>query len=453
MTSQLALMNKMAVALASDSAVTIGERTYNSVQKMFSLDGKQPIGFMIAGSATYIPCDVHWERIIKMFSDEIGDYQFATLSECIEKFKNFVSNAPNLTPNGANGLMIQHDLIRYIEFLMKTKHKEEMDEVVKNVDGDLYGEYEGLEESLSKTINDRIDYYHNLLKGRNEELDEERKHRHFRVSKNNKDTIRKASAWFCKTHSISEKNSKKIKFIMSFHLAEYSELPITHSGWREYTNLVIAGFGTEQLTPELYELRVGAIVDDEEGAFYDGDIHTIRTRENLDDLGTLTLEGQEGEKPRNFSAPAFIIPYAQNKEIQNILNGMHDDFRIDYLEKQHPNYVAGAILLLLANAIKNIDGIGPSTYSKIEDCFKESIEAVRESVKSENKQAADHYRISRRDSFRGSTRLMSALQLAEFAKKLVAMEAEITYYSKPKRTVGGEIISATITKEHGFVFQ
>jgi len=43
--------------------------------------------------------------------------------------------------------------------------------------------------------------------------------------------------------------------------------------------------------------------------------------------------------------------------------------------------------------------------------------------------------------------------LSEFAKKLVAMEAEITYYSKAKKSVGGKIISATITKENGVIIQ
>ena len=63
----------------------------------------------------------------------------------------------------------------------------------------------------------------------------------------------------------------------------------------------------------------------------------------------------------------------------------------------------------------------------------------------------NHFRGKRRGMFRDSTRMMSAGQLAGFAKKLVSMEAEITYYSKSKRTVGGEIVVATITKEHGFV--
>jgi len=190
MTSQLALMNQMAVALASDSAVTIGEKTYNSVQKIFTLDGNQQIGFMIAGTATYIPCDVHWERVIKLFSDDIGSAPFATLSDCVEKFKKFVANEDNLAPNSENDIMIQADLIEFMEDLLKTKHKEQLDEVVRNVSGDLYEEYPGLDERISKSITDRIDHYHDLLKGYSDNLDEDSKHKHFRILKRNKDTKR-----------------------------------------------------------------------------------------------------------------------------------------------------------------------------------------------------------------------------------------------------------------------
>ena len=447
MTSQLALMNQMAVALASDSAVTVGEKTYNSVQKIFTLDGNQQIGFMIAGTATYIPCDVHWERVIKLFSDDIGSASFATLSDCVEKFKSFVTNEANLAPNSENDIMIQADLIEFMEDLLKTKHKEQLDEVVRNVSGDLYEEYPGLDERISKSITDRIDYYHDLLKGYSDDLDEDSKHKHFRILKRNKDTINGAAEYFGKKHEISSKDTKKTQFIMAYHLAEHSSLTSRTGRWRESTNLVIAGFGTEQLTPELYELRVGSIVDEENGPFYDGDVHTIRAREDLSDYGETIQEGKD------WSAGAFIIPYAQSSEIQTILNGIHGDFIDDYLLGPHPNFIGNAILNLLDNAILNLDGIGPATYSKIEDCFKECATEIKSKIISENKDAINHYRMKRRGLFRRSTKSMAAQQLAEFAKKLVAMEAEITYYSKSKRTVGGDILTATITKEHGFVFQ
>ena len=100
---------------------------------------------------------------------------------------------------------------------------------------------------------------------------------------------------------------------MSYHLCSVPALKKQYN-WRDYTNLVIAGFGSKQITPELHELKVGAIVDEKIGPFYEADIHKIRIPQNLMDNGGLDSEGNL------YSASAFIIPYAQKEEIQNILN-------------------------------------------------------------------------------------------------------------------------------------
>ena len=52
MTAEIAILNKMAVALATDSAVTISagsqeQKIYDSADKLFDLCGPTPIGLMI----------------------------------------------------------------------------------------------------------------------------------------------------------------------------------------------------------------------------------------------------------------------------------------------------------------------------------------------------------------------------------------------------------------------
>lgn len=58
MTAEIAIMNKDAIALAADSAVTIeqqkGKKIYNTVNKLFMLSKYQPIGIMIYGNATFM---------------------------------------------------------------------------------------------------------------------------------------------------------------------------------------------------------------------------------------------------------------------------------------------------------------------------------------------------------------------------------------------------------------
>jgi len=446
MTSQLALMNKTAVALASDSAVTIGEKTYDGAKKVFTLKGGQPIGFMISGAGTYLPCNVDWERVIGLFGDEIGDENLLTVTDYVTRFKKFLSETPKLQPNQENSTFIQSDLIEFLEYFLKPETKRRLDDVAYDIEN-LYDEFPGLDEYISKSMNDRLNHFYNNTNEMFNELEPEEKYIHNRITKFHENTLKTANEYFCKMYNLSSKQSKKTLSMISYHLAQYTSLSGSYH-WRAYTGLVIAGFGSDQLTPELVEFHIGAIVDPEVGACSDGVSNIIRIRKDLSDEGGLEYP-EEGQ----VSSAAFIIPYAEKKEIQNILNGVHDDFFEKYLQKYLPMYIRNLVLNQLSETLNEINGIGPSTQSKIDAGFRESSESLRANIQKEIKDGVYHFMGLRRGDFRLSTRNMSARQLAELAKKLVSMEAEITYYTKTKRTVGGDIIVATITKENGFVIR
>jgi hypothetical protein len=56
MTAEVAVLNKTAVALAADSAVTVGAETgkvYASVEKLFQLSTGAPVGIMVYSSAEF----------------------------------------------------------------------------------------------------------------------------------------------------------------------------------------------------------------------------------------------------------------------------------------------------------------------------------------------------------------------------------------------------------------
>jgi len=63
MTAEVVIANSGAVALAADSAVTIGgQKIYNSALKLFALSKVAPVGVMIFGNAGLM--SVPWETII-----------------------------------------------------------------------------------------------------------------------------------------------------------------------------------------------------------------------------------------------------------------------------------------------------------------------------------------------------------------------------------------------------
>ncbi|MBU3966683.1 MAG: hypothetical protein KKG76_04795 [Euryarchaeota archaeon] len=88
MTAEIVIMNKQAIALASDSAVTMtqemGEKIKTSANKLFSLSKYRPVGIMVFGNADLM--DVPWETIIKMYRTELGKKKFDTLKEYADNF-------------------------------------------------------------------------------------------------------------------------------------------------------------------------------------------------------------------------------------------------------------------------------------------------------------------------------------------------------------------------------
>ena len=92
MTAEIAILNRSAVALAADSAVTItthaGQKIYNTVNKLFALSKYHPIGVMVNGSADIM--GIPWELAIKLYRGDLGDRQFATVRETAEDFLAWV---------------------------------------------------------------------------------------------------------------------------------------------------------------------------------------------------------------------------------------------------------------------------------------------------------------------------------------------------------------------------
>ncbi len=97
MTAEVAILNKMGVAMAADSAVSIGGsgKVYNSANKLFALSKKHPVGIMIYGNAHFM--SVPWEIIIKYYrSNELKESSFPTIQDYAESFLKFLSQTPIL---------------------------------------------------------------------------------------------------------------------------------------------------------------------------------------------------------------------------------------------------------------------------------------------------------------------------------------------------------------------
>ena len=86
----MAIINSGAVAIAADSAVTIGQqKIYNSALKVFSLSKVAPVGIMIYGNAGLQ--GVPWEPVIKTFREHLGKKRLGTLDEYSKHFFKYIA--------------------------------------------------------------------------------------------------------------------------------------------------------------------------------------------------------------------------------------------------------------------------------------------------------------------------------------------------------------------------
>jgi hypothetical protein len=101
MTCEVAVMNKRGVALAADSAVTLGDgkKVYHTAEKLFQLSSSAPVGVMTYGAADLM--EVPWETVIKLYAQRLGERRFDRLEQYAQDFLRFIEGSESLFPASA----------------------------------------------------------------------------------------------------------------------------------------------------------------------------------------------------------------------------------------------------------------------------------------------------------------------------------------------------------------
>ena len=86
MSAGICIMNKNAIALAADSAVTVGQHLaiHNSANKLFALSKVAPVGVIIYSSGEIMGVPV--EIVIKQYKKDLAQKTFDTLDEYVDDF-------------------------------------------------------------------------------------------------------------------------------------------------------------------------------------------------------------------------------------------------------------------------------------------------------------------------------------------------------------------------------
>lgn len=84
MTAIVGILNKHGIAVAADSAETIGSgvKIFNKANKIFTLSKYEPVGVVVYGDAMFGGL-TPWDIVLKMYRKELGKTKYATLKEYV----------------------------------------------------------------------------------------------------------------------------------------------------------------------------------------------------------------------------------------------------------------------------------------------------------------------------------------------------------------------------------
>lgn len=101
MTSEVAVMNRLGVALASDSAASVRVRSHTKLyhaDKLFMLSKCHPVGVMVNNSPSLV--GVPWESILKAFRNYLDTKSFDRLEGYAQALIEFLNNSIEMFPQG-----------------------------------------------------------------------------------------------------------------------------------------------------------------------------------------------------------------------------------------------------------------------------------------------------------------------------------------------------------------
>ena len=132
MTAIVGVLNKHAVAIAADSAVTLGggRKVLNSANKIFALSKHHPVAIAIYGNADLV--GTPWEIIIKEFRKKLGEESCPTLREYSNKFFNFLSDNHYFCSEEESLKLVKDNIVGFYSFLIDNG-KNDPNEITKNL--------------------------------------------------------------------------------------------------------------------------------------------------------------------------------------------------------------------------------------------------------------------------------------------------------------------------------
>ena len=417
MTTEVAVMNKEAIALAADSAATVrtpqGVKIFNSANKLFELLHGHPVGCMIYNNSEFmeLPC----ETILKVYRQRAQGktLEFATLEDYANDFIAYLSESAEFLYPQSQQQKIFRDTIGSI-----------FKEIVADIDASVrnltlsearevtLGEIQAF---ASSTI---LSLYNDLISLPNMFPDSEANDLTASILAENRQIIEDTIQFVFEKRVVLVDDLEKLKQIAAL-------LYTKAIAFQHYCGFVIAGFGSNDLFPVCITFHLDTVI--------------------CNRLKYHHIEDKSADVGFSSESSATIIPFAQDDVVANFIEGVHPDF-IDGLEAGFANLISEAYQEELTGEVPRLDA--------------EQKEALKKALKTiTHKKIKAHW-----DELRGrlvgrqvsglmqTIRYLPKHELAATAEALVTLTSFKRRVSMQEETVGGPVDVLVISKKDGLIW-
>jgi len=405
MTAVLGILNKQAIAIAADSAVTIdgynGRKIFNKANKIFSLSKYHPVGVMIYNSANFM--STPWEIIIKVYRKQLKEQAFKELSEYVSDFISFLK---------ANNYFTTNEVQLYHLALTSYNLLKELIDLFENQNADLKSMEQ---EELKNSFHERFDPFLEKIFERVSKSDticedfDEWKYESFI------EYARPATDGMLEKHGISEGSNNTYKL---FHQILFDVIR-SKNDLSGYTGLIFVGYGDAEIYPGLIPVHIADVIDNKLRYYID--------------------EGMSGKVSDTNSG--LIRPFAQTDVIDTILSGVDPTLNNIYMD----NF--GLLLKKYNDAVlSNIGDEHNILKAQIRQLDTESI--TKEYIRLNNEIRNERYIAPLMNAVSSLSKEDHA-EMAESLIYLTYLKRRITF---AEESVGGPVDVALISKGDGFIW-
>lgn len=408
MTAVVGILNKQAVAIAADSAVTIGgnggRKIFNKANKVFTLSKRHPVGIMIYNSASFM--GTPWETIIKIYRKQLGAVSFATLAEYEGDFIEFLRTNNFYTDENTQKHYFEGFALDIINSAVNDV-LEQNKSLIENPDESNKAEF-------LQRLEQQIDHLNTVWSNQTDFCPELSNYTFEQFNAYSDLVFQRINQrrFLSNEIVISAGLLTKIKRVVYSILRAKEEVS-------SFTGLIFTGFGESEIYPQLIPINISSVFDN-------------RLRFYVNERRRASISNNNG---------GAVCPFAQTDVIDTILSGI--DPTLDKI------YQANFETLLRKYNEAIIESIGNTNPLLTEQIRNLNTAAIVNEFNGENQKIKRENHIA---PLMNAVSNLAKEDLSEMAESLIYLTYLKRRITFAEESVGGPVDVALISKGDGFVW-